>query len=60
MCIFLYQVIQQLKDNLEERDSKLTSITKQLDDLENQLQKTRQDLYIEQMHTSELESEVHI
>ncbi|XP_053406240.1 uncharacterized protein LOC123523252 isoform X2 [Mercenaria mercenaria] len=51
------KTIHQLKDDIEERDSKLTSLTKQLDDLENQLQKTRQDLYIEQMHTAELESE---
>lgn len=54
----LFQALQQLRDDIEEKDSRLTSLSKQLDDLENQLQKTRQDLYIEQMHSSELESEV--
>ena len=34
------------------------ALDKQVDGLENELQKTRQDLYIAQMHTSELESEV--
>lgn len=41
-----------------EKEDKITSLDKQLDDLENELQKTRQDLYIAQMHSSELEEEV--
>ena len=47
-----------MKDSLAEKESRITSLTTQLEDAENQLQKTRQDLYIEQEHTGELEAEV--
>ncbi|KAL4227673.1 hypothetical protein ACF0H5_013109 [Mactra antiquata] len=51
------KVLQQLHDELSEKEGRLSSITKQFDDLENTLEKTRQDLYVEQMHASELEAE---
>ena len=52
------QALQDLKDSVAEKESRLTSVTLQLEDTESQLQRTRQDLYIEQEHTSELEAEV--
>ena len=54
------QVLQDMKDKLSEEAGKITSLTKRLEDAENQLQKTRQDLYIEQEHSNELETEVYI
>ena len=53
------QVLQDMKDKLSEEAGKITSLTKRLEDAENQLQKTRQDLYIEQEHSNELETEVY-
>ncbi|XP_052225855.1 uncharacterized protein LOC127841237 isoform X2 [Dreissena polymorpha] len=52
------KVLQKLKDDLSERESEVTSLSKQLEDQEEQLQKTREELYMERMHSSELEAEV--
>ena len=52
------KALQQMKEDIVEKESRLTSINKQLEDTENELHKVRQELYAEQMHTSELEDEV--
>ena len=57
-CLTFYQVLRELKDSLAEKEGRVSSLTIQLDEAENHLQKTRQDLYIEQEHTAELEAEV--
>ena len=57
-CFTIFQALHELKDSLAEKDSRLTSLDIQLEETENQLQRTRQDLYIEQEHTAELEAEV--
>ena len=57
-CFTIFQALHELKDSVAEKDSRLTSLNIQLEETENQLQRTRQDLYIEQEHTAELEAEV--
>ncbi|XP_052769316.1 plectin-like isoform X2 [Mya arenaria] len=51
------RVLQELRGSLAEREGDVAGLSRQLDDTENNLQKLRQDLYIEQMHNSELEAE---
>ena len=53
-----FQALQELKDTLAEKERRVNSLKLELQETEYQLQRTGQDLYIEQEHSAKLEAEV--
>ena len=53
-----FQALRELKDTLAEKESRVDSLKLELQETEYQLQRTGQDLYIEQEHSAKLEAEV--